>query len=46
MNIVKIVSTASLKFSEFYDIRRYAKQAEKQLVVMHYNENKKIKINK
>jgi len=46
MNIVKVVSTANLKFSEFYDMRVYAKQAANQFVVIHYNANKKIKINK
>lgn len=36
MNLIKIAVMAKRKFSEFYDVKRYRKQASQQLVVKRY----------
>ena len=35
MNLIKIVIHLKCKFSEFYDIKEYKKQASEKLVVTH-----------
>lgn len=36
MNLIKIATTLKKRFSEFYDIKLYRKQAEKQFIVKQY----------
>ncbi len=42
MNLIKIAIMLRRKFSEFYDIKQYRKQASEQLVVRQYISNQKI----
>ncbi|MBI2652277.1 hypothetical protein HYX00_02320 [Candidatus Woesearchaeota archaeon] len=46
MNLIKIAITLKNKFSEFYEVNLYRKQASRQFVVRQYKiNNQKITIN-
>ncbi|MDP3765567.1 MAG: hypothetical protein Q8R04_03575 [Nanoarchaeota archaeon] len=46
MNLIKIVMLLKSKFSEFYDIKQYARHSSQQFVVRQYISHRKITIDK
>lgn len=46
MNLIKVAIIMKMKFSEFYDVKKYITHPSEQLVVKRYNtHNRKITIN-